>query len=156
MVLGPTRRGTDGRGEDGSDRHRWQWVWLFGCPRTFCGHAHVHGGAGDFVLRPQLLQASGAARSLGLAHRLGLPLPPLPERRHMALMTRRPKVLLIVDHPQWAFATIAHAIKQHIDGYDCDIVSTHEPLHFDESSYDIIHVFFETEKRHIPFLTGKA
>lgn len=66
-------------------------------------------------------------------------------------------MLLIVDIPDWAFHAIARAIKEHLsDRYDIEIMIGSELTWFDDARYDLIHVFFETETRHLPFLRGNA
>lgn len=70
---------------------------------------------------------------------------------------RKPRILLIADIPQWAFHTLANAIREHSsDRYDFDILFGSELAGFDDAQYDLIHVLFETETRHLPFLRGNA
>ncbi len=69
----------------------------------------------------------------------------------------KPRILLLIDRWNWAFHIIARAISQHLsDRYDCEILCTADAPFIDESRYDIVHVFFETETYHRAFLHGRA
>jgi glycosyltransferase involved in cell wall biosynthesis len=73
------------------------------------------------------------------------------------MITALPKVLLLIDTKNWAFATIAQALVTHLSSqFSFDILATEDRPVFDEGQYDIIHVFFETETYHLPFLSGHA
>lgn len=69
----------------------------------------------------------------------------------------KPGILLLIDEWNWAFHTIARAIMRHLsDRFDFEILCTADEPFIDESRYDIVHVFFETETYHRRFLNGKA
>ncbi len=75
----------------------------------------------------------------------------------MEVTSTRPRVLLIIDKPNWAFHTIARAMEKHLsDAFSFDILITTEDPLFDDRDYEIVHVFFETETVHRPFLSGHA
>lgn len=70
---------------------------------------------------------------------------------------RRPRILLIVDIPDWAFHTLARAIQAHLSHkYEFETMIGREIEHFDDAAYDLIHVFFEFEEHHLPFLRGNS
>lgn len=68
-----------------------------------------------------------------------------------------PRILLLIDKPDWAFHTIARALQTHLsDAFSCDILVFTDGTVFDDRQYDIVHMFFETDIRYRPFLTGHA
>ena len=69
----------------------------------------------------------------------------------------RPRVLLLIDQRGWAFETIARAIERCLgDRFAFEIAATAEKPPIDESSFDIIHTFFDRERYHVPFVHGRA
>ncbi len=69
----------------------------------------------------------------------------------------RPRILLIVDIPNWAFHTLARAIQSGLaHRFRCDIMIGSQLAAFDETDYDLIHVFFEMERNHLPYVHGKT
>ncbi len=62
-----------------------------------------------------------------------------------------------MDKPQWAFSLIAEAIVKHLsDRFSFEILARDNLPVIDESKYDIVHVFFESDIYHRPFLHGRA
>ena len=75
----------------------------------------------------------------------------------MVLNSRTPRVLLLIDRWNWAFHTIAKAVQDHLsDRFTFEILNVGDRPTIDESAYDIIHVFYEYETYHRPFLHGQA
>lgn len=75
----------------------------------------------------------------------------------MTSLDNRPRVLLLIDIPDWAFHTIARSVEKHLsDRFACTILIKDQHPHIVESSFDLIHVFYEFEEYHRSFLTGKA
>lgn len=75
----------------------------------------------------------------------------------MMVNSSLPRVLLLVDRPDWAFSIIARAIVKHLgDRFDCTILARDDKPVIDESQFDIIHAFFESDVYHRPFLKGRA
>lgn len=69
----------------------------------------------------------------------------------------RPRILLIVDIPNWAFHTLASAIQTGLaHRFRCDIAVGSELKALDETDYDLIHVFFEMERNHLPYIHGRT
>lgn len=69
----------------------------------------------------------------------------------------KPHILLLIDEWNWAFHTIAESVVRHAsDHFSFEILCTRDEPLIDESRFDIIHVFFETETYHRKFLQGKA
>lgn len=69
----------------------------------------------------------------------------------------RPRILLLIDIPGWAFHTIAKEIERHLsDRFIFTIFIKNDFPTIDESKFDIIHVFYEFEEYHKQFLTGKT
>jgi|CXWL01.1.fsa_nt_gi glycosyltransferase involved in cell wall biosynthesis len=69
----------------------------------------------------------------------------------------RPRILLLLDIPNWAFHSIAQAIVKELgDRFAFTILTQDRHPHIEESLYDLIHVFYEFEDYHRPFLTGKT
>lgn len=69
----------------------------------------------------------------------------------------RPRVLLLVDKRGWALHDIALAIETHLSGvFSFDIQCSAERPLIDESRYDLIHVLYDYENYHLPFLHGRT
>ncbi|HLD32843.1 MAG TPA: glycosyltransferase family 4 protein [Candidatus Peribacteraceae bacterium] len=69
----------------------------------------------------------------------------------------RPHVLLLIDWQNWAFGTLARAIKQHLnDRFAFTIAAVKDQVPIDDTQFDILHVFSEAETYHHQFLTGHA
>lgn len=69
----------------------------------------------------------------------------------------RPRILLLIDIPDWAFHSIARAIVKNLsDRFAFTILIKDQYPHIEESWFDLIHVFYEFEEYHRPFLQGKA
>jgi len=75
----------------------------------------------------------------------------------MELTVRHPRVLLLIDRWNWAFHTIARAIMDHLsDRFHFTLLCTADRPVIDENAFDIIHVLYEYETSHRPFLRGQA
>lgn len=69
----------------------------------------------------------------------------------------RPRILLLVDERDWAFGILANAIQIHLGNrFAFQILATADRPVIDDRLYDIIHVFFECEEYHKPFLHGNS
>jgi hypothetical protein len=75
----------------------------------------------------------------------------------MEVNTSKPRILLFIDKPGWAFHTIASAIAFHLsDLYTFTILAASDAPQIDESRFDIIHVFGSDQTYHHPFINGKC
>ncbi|MBM3230953.1 glycosyltransferase family 4 protein [Candidatus Peregrinibacteria bacterium] len=71
--------------------------------------------------------------------------------------SNRPRILLLIDIPGWAFHTVAKEIERHLsDRFAFTIMIKDNFPTIDEDCFDLIHVFYEFEEYHKQFLTGKA
>jgi glycosyltransferase involved in cell wall biosynthesis len=71
--------------------------------------------------------------------------------------TSKPRILLMVDKWNWAFHTVALAISQHLsDQFEFTIICPSDNPQIDDTAYEIIHVLYEYETYHLPFLRGNA
>lgn len=69
----------------------------------------------------------------------------------------KPRILLLIDIPNWAFHTLAKAIEKWLShAYHFDIAVGSELTELDDSQYDLIHIFYEYERHHLPHLRGNA
>lgn len=69
----------------------------------------------------------------------------------------RPRILLLIDIPNWAFHSIARAVVRHLgDRFAFTILIKDQYPHIEENWFDIVHVFYEFEEYHRQFLHGKA